>query len=177
MNRFMKILFVFILAVVVLIPGAGIALADDGQNEGITTSDDVLVPEGLIPGVDGYKVFGPNAVVSLIPKSKNSNDKLLDDPLWSANTDAYKYGTTVYGSHTSQSSFSIQDIWVDGAIKKSGDGWFDSDRDHTTGLFANCNTQMTTGTIKYTYIAHSWHHFHEYGYPDWNPETEDSVYG
>jgi hypothetical protein len=78
-------------------------------------------------------------------------------------------------SHLSMSDLFEDEIWVDGAIKISGQGWYMSDDDHTSGMFAHVNTEMPDPQFSQTFIAHSWHHFHTSGWVDLNNETEDNI--
>ena len=175
MKACMRILLVAI-AVIAAIGNISVALADDGS---------VVLPnagpkiEGQTPGVNGYKVLGPDAVQTKVAQSDKAGGSMTLDIWWGAGTDIFtveypSYG--VKGTHWSESDTMTDEIFVDGAIKRAGQGWYDADQDHSyNDVFAFCDTFMPTGGIKYTRIAHSWHHFHEDGYEDWDPQTEDSM--
>jgi hypothetical protein len=179
MKTSIKILVVCVLVATMTIANAGVALAG-GEDEYVVRPDSGPEVEGFTPGVGGYKVFGPNAIATqAIQSEKESGGDIgtLGTGLYRhALTDIWEAGgETVMGSHTSDSDLYEDEIWVDGAIKIDGQGWYDSDEDHTTGMFAHCTTQMPDPIWLQTFIAHSWHHFHTDGYVDWNPETEDSI--
>ena len=174
MKTSVKILVAFLLVATMTIVNAGVVLAAE-ENESVIRPDLGPEVEGLTPGVGGYKVFGPNAIVTqaIINEKESGGNRQYSR---TGTTDIWEVGgDTVMGSHTSDSELYEDEIWVDGAIKKSGQGWYDSDEDHTVGMFAYCNTQMPDPIWLQTFIAHSWHHFHTSGYVDWNPETEDSI--
>jgi len=171
-----RVLIVLALGAIIAVANTGVALADGGQDEGIVRPDLGPEVEGPTPGVDGYKVFGPNAIITQsIGGEKESG--IRRDLLRTGTTDIWQEGSngTLHGSHTSESDINEDVINVDGAIKEVGQGWFDSDRDHASGYFANCNTQMSDRNFWQTFHAHSWHFWHTEGYYDFDGETYDEM--
>ena len=163
MSRFA---FLFLLVIVGLVASTGGPVIADGPEQPHSE-------EGLVPGIGGYKVFGPNAV-RIEPVKSIYNDSISPMVLYRAGySDAYLISTHTYGgSHTSQSDLVEQQIWTDGGLKKSGDtGWRDTCSLHQGGQFASCNTDYTGDRPT---IAHSWHFFHKTGYVDSNFQTEDT---
>ncbi len=185
-----KYLSLMVLILLVSLLSVNTLFADDGHaNKGEIVKPELGTQEaGQIPGVNDYKVFDQGAIATQKAVRINGRislpDTLLEDMVWSAYTDIWKQGIgvpvsqyVIMGSHNTQSNQSISEIWVNGAIKKSGQGWYNTAEHHTSGMFASCNTQMPDTDWWQTYIAHSWHHCYQLGYEQWNPETEDSMEG
>ena len=172
-----RTLIMIVLAAILVMANVRFAAADDG-GETEVHSDLGPAEEGLTPGVGGYKVFGPDAIAIQSIQSVKGNGLMTLDVLYrTGTTDIFEIsGPAVKGSHSSESDLFEDEIWIDGAIKEEGQGWYDSNYLHTSGMFAACYTQMPDRNWLQTFIAHSWHHWHTNGYNDWNPETEDSIY-
>jgi len=163
-----------------VLSGMGTALADDEVSvEGTEVRQDVGPQvEGLTPGIDGYKVFGPEAIESQSAHPEKGYTAPAAATRY-AITDIWKTSSGyIHGSHTSESSDLVEDqIWVDGAIRRTTQGWRNSCSMHNAGMIATCHTEMPDANGSQTYEAKSWHHFHKTGYADWNPITNDIMKG
>jgi hypothetical protein len=154
-----------------------IVVSAQGGGEGVVRSDVGPPVPGQTSGVNGYKVFGPNAFGEAPAQAINptlASPETITAPMRYWSTDAYLAGGSAKGSHTSQSDLNEQEVWVDGAIRHSSASWVDSCRDHAAGFFAHCDTTMLTYEFQ-TYVGHGWHHFHKSGYIDSDAQTEDRV--
>jgi hypothetical protein len=135
---------------------------------------------GQTPGVNGYKVFGPNAVrrVPIRPSVEGGETTAPLTLYRSGYTDVwYTWGGPfqpyVYnGSHTSDSDLWEEQIWVDGYLKRRNQiGWMNNCRDHTAGSRAQCNTSFEWSAV--CAYGESQHFFHTTGYADDHFTTSD----
>jgi hypothetical protein len=135
---------------------------------------------GQTPGVNGYKVFGPNAVrqVKVQPLAEGMKSVAPLTLYRSGYTDVWYYWKGPFqpyvynGSHTSDSDLQEQQIWVDGFLKRRGQtGWMDDCDDHTSGSRAHCNTSFEWSAV--CAYGESIHFFHTDGYVDDQFETAD----
>lgn len=183
MKALTKSLLAAAMVAMLVVGNASVAFADGG----IVVAKDGARIEAPQPGVNGYRVYGPNAIVTQVPTRSDKftgNALALDGLLLDVRTGISDIWSEsrgfldiwLVGSHNSESPLNEDEIWIDGAIKKSGQSWYDSASSHTAGYFVNVSTEMPDDFWYInTYIAHSWHHFHESGYVDWDPQTEDSM--
>jgi hypothetical protein len=160
-----------------LVPTAARAQGPDGNGRVIPNLGPVT--PGLTSGVNGYKVFGPDAFrrVPIQPLSSSSIPTNSINNLYRAVwTDEYGCGYTACGSHNSQSDLLEEKIWVDGAAKWSwASGWQTSCGKHTAGHLAQCGTTLAQDFCAvWTAIGHSWHYFHTANYGDLDTQTEDT---
>lgn len=144
---------------------------DSGANTNLGSTD-----PGLIPGVNGYKVFGPDAIKQVPAQRLGLAGASPMTETRTGATDEYGCGSTACGSHTSESELFESQIHVDGAAKWSwASGWLDSCPNHTTGHLAQCSTQLQEDFCRvWTAMGHSWHYFHTSGYLDSDFQTSDT---
>jgi len=148
-----------------------------------TNSEPILDPQrgptfpGMMPGIGGYKIFGPGAIrkIPVRPVSSPIDPQAL---YRSGYTDAWIHweppGFGHYGSHTSDSDLFEQEIWVDGYLRPlSSTGWWATCSDHRVGQRATCLTYFWYPVFCRNIYAESLHHFHTDGFEDDNFKTGD----
>lgn len=136
---------------------------------------------GLVPGVNGYKVYNPGAIKAVSAQSITNNPKALlsATPYRRGYTDVWGSWQGAFqnwiftGSHTSDSDLFEGKIWADGYIKyKSDTGWRNSCNSRLSGKRAHCNTSFSGWCCGV--FAQSKHYFHTDGYIDNNMSTSDT---
>lgn len=161
------------------------------QSESNTTT--LLDPQrgpsfpGMIPGVNGYKVFEPRAIQrvpirSLREAGPPSSFSSILTLYRSGYTDAWIHweppGFGHYGSHTSDSDLFEQQILVDGFLRPLSDSaWWSRCQDYRSGHRATCITYFWYPGFCRNIYAESFHHFHTDGYQDNDFKTSDVATG
>jgi hypothetical protein len=186
--RKVRLVLLFILVTLLLSVGPDAAMGQPPSDGPPLPEGVQVLPElgpaapGQTPGVNGYKVFGPNAVrkVRVQPLAEGMKSITPLTLYRSGYTDAWYFwlgpfaGYAYFGSHTSDSDLWEQQIWVDGFLKrKEQRGWMNTCSTHTSGWRAHCNTSFQwESTCAY---GESYHFFHTPGYQDDRFITRDQA--
>ncbi|MEM8532493.1 MAG: hypothetical protein AAGF95_16740 [Chloroflexota bacterium] len=130
---------------------------------------------GLIPGVDGYKVFHPGAIaVAQAQPGLNINDSSTSGSgKWRrARTDAYDTALSMVSDHSSDSDLSENKIEVEGLLgMKGGPKTEDCKETRYDRHVVSCSN--STGGPEGRYEGVGFHDFHTDGYGDTHLKTNN----
>ncbi len=165
MKKSGKILLAVTMVAVLSASGISSVLADEENGTGndvrtCATSTCItqtmnIEHDGKYAGWDPGQKLQPRLTQTIyIDGSKDEEYRISSTSMWVD-------GDYVYGGHQSESTLNEDQIWADGAIKRSGQGWADMDNNRTSGFIAYCDTSMLNPAGIQTFIAHSWHYYND----------------